>query len=362
MSRFLWLMPPYEPENGGPYNSVLENLQHITTDDALILTFGKVHPEIRNVINERNLVDLEFNNGRNSIYGLGRIDIRGLREVAQANSMLVEGFYGMPLIYGLLFNMTKSKIIVVPHGAVGQPTSNGRFPKFFFRGVIKFLQVVKRNSLTFLAFSELESQAIESVFPSAVIEVKGRKIEFLPVRQDSRELSFTYMGRLSPEKGILETVNLFCAFQKLNDRYKLIIAGSGDSFFTKKLQETCNELELSESVIFLGWLNPTERASLLSRTSGLICLSPFESLGLSVLEAMQHRVPIFTTHGVGAAEFVKKLRVGFVNSNTNTMLSDFLSFEKNLAKYHLQYEELGLQQVLELIPENLNLWDSNAET
>jgi hypothetical protein len=83
---------------------------------------------------------LEFKNGRISIYGLGRIDIRGLREVAQANSMLVEGFYGMPLIYALLFNGTNSKIIVVPHGAVGQPTSNGRFPKFFFRGIVKVQQ------------------------------------------------------------------------------------------------------------------------------------------------------------------------------------------------------------------------------
>lgn len=347
----LWIMPPYRKTDGGPYVSVLHSLRSNEKEVESIIIFGEADNEIRVECLARDINLFELPSLTTSIYGLAFPKQFVRKFFTNSNAIRVEGFYGLPILFALIFSKPDCKIEVIPHGAIGQPNSNSRFLKIWFEWLVSSLTQFKSISLNFLAFSKLERRYIQLRFPKSDIKLQSRKIEFASKRDSqAKELSFALLGRLSPEKGIVETLNLFKSFRNISNAYKLKIAGSGEPHFSQELKKLCIKLDLGDSVEFLGWLDNDAKNEFLSKISGLICLSPFESLGLSVLEAIQYRVPIFTTSNVGASEFVKQLGIGFVNVNPNELLSDFKYFVEMLDMYSEQYTKLYRKGELVLIP------------
>lgn len=122
-----------------------------------------------------------------------------------------------------------------------------------------------------------------------VPEIKLTKVEH-------KTCNFTFMGELSERKGIKDLIHAFAKSE--NENARLLVAGNGNF---NSLAALCNELNITDKVEFLGWINKDQKLDLLARTDVVVLPSYAEGLPMSILEAMSVGLPVITTP-VGAVE------------------------------------------------------------
>lgn len=123
-----------------------------------------------------------------------------------------------------------------------------------------------------------------------------------------------FVGRLVHQKGInflLEAVSI------LQKKYKKIIrvAIVGDGPLKKALIKMCEELEIKDSVEFLGFQRDVDQIMRFSRV--LVLPSRWEGFGLVLLEAMKNKLPIIATNVGGIPEIITNGHEGILVPKEN---------------------------------------------
>lgn len=108
------------------------------------------------------------------------------------------------------------------------------------------------------------------------------------------------IGSLIPEKGFIELIEVFAKLKK-NDLI-LIICGAGKE--EKKLKNLAIKLDVSEQIIFAGFIGREEIWHYYFGADLLMLFSKSESLGLVFWEAMYARLPVIGTRVGGVAESI----------------------------------------------------------
>ena len=116
-------------------------------------------------------------------------------------------------------------------------------------------------------------------------------------------------GRLSKQKDIQTLIKAFYLFQKKKRDYKLIIMGEGK--LKIKLLELCNNLKISNKVIFKNFVkNPNK---LISLSKVYVCSSLYEGLPNSIIEALNLGTPIISSDcKSGPKEILKNGKYGYL--------------------------------------------------
>jgi len=115
------------------------------------------------------------------------------------------------------------------------------------------------------------------------------------------EILIGAIGRLSPEKGCLELIDIFHSVQKKLKNIKLAYIGEGP--LEGQLREAAAEHGLTERIIFTGYQN-----SIQPWYEALdVFVSPSQTEGLSnvILEAMAFELPVIATNVGGNKEIIK---------------------------------------------------------
>lgn len=124
----------------------------------------------------------------------------------------------------------------------------------------------------------------------------------IPQRLNSHKVTLLFCGRVGQRKG---TFDLIRAFANLPDEQKncteLFIAGDGEIEQGCRLVENLN---LTEHITFLGWVNSAQRDELLAKADVFILPSYNEGLPLAILEAMSWGLPVISTPVGGIPELV----------------------------------------------------------
>lgn len=113
---------------------------------------------------------------------------------------------------------------------------------------------------------------------------------------------FLYLGGFDVRKNVLGVV---AAYQRYLERggdpvQKLVIAGklpAIDSAFAPDPRKTAAELNLTDQVVFCGWVNESDKPALYALATAYIFPSLYEGFGMMVLEAMQAGAPVVTSGG-----------------------------------------------------------------
>ncbi len=117
-----------------------------------------------------------------------------------------------------------------------------------------------------------------------VISFVTEQIKALPERAIGPD--FIFWGRLNKQKGLEHALNIFAGVHKQTPSAKFRIIGP-DGGVEEELKSLCNELDISNAVIFLGGKDFAEIRQYALISSFYLQASTFEGMAMSVVEAMQ---------------------------------------------------------------------------
>lgn len=175
-----------------------------------------------------------------------------------------------------------------------------------FRGLIRRLMVSYNNRFDLVI---APSQNLVRQIANEGVQTPVRYITNPVVFGDSagvvsadRTQGFTilYAGRLGVEKNITYLIKAFAALQKSLPTSVLWLAGRGPE--ASALQSLCSQLEVSETVKFLGFLDHPTLARYYAACDVFVLPSIQEAQPLVAMEAMWFGRPVIVTHAIVAAE------------------------------------------------------------
>jgi glycosyltransferase involved in cell wall biosynthesis len=131
----------------------------------------------------------------------------------------------------------------------------------------------------------------------------GHRLSGPRQEQSGRPLQLGYVGQLTPAKGIRELVRQMGDWQ--SGQCELLVAGKGAAAYEAMLRA-----EAPKNVRFLGFVKPDE----VYRAIDLLVVPSLwqEPLGMIVLEAFMHGVPVIVSRRGGLPEIVDEGRTGLV--------------------------------------------------
>jgi glycosyltransferase involved in cell wall biosynthesis len=131
-------------------------------------------------------------------------------------------------------------------------------------------------------------------------------------------LTFGYLGRLVPEKGV---ERLLDAFAKRNgEGWRLLIAGTGDERYERELRRRHAAARSPGAIQFLGW---TDAAEFFRKIDILVLPSLWEEpLARVVLEAYAHGIPVVGSNRGGGPETIDHGATGLLFEPSETASLD----------------------------------------
>lgn len=131
----------------------------------------------------------------------------------------------------------------------------------------------------------------------------------------------------------------------------LIIIGQGPE--REKLERLTRKLKLSDNVLFLGGMSPERLKKYYAISNAFLLTSKNEGVGLVLLEAMAHGIPIVATRVGGIPELVFDNQNGFlVDIDNHEQVARFIKTIKNdpgLKNKVTKFDQLKLQREHDII-------------
>ena len=137
------------------------------------------------------------------------------------------------------------------------------------------------------------------------------------------------IGRLSPEKGQKDLIDVFKMVNKELPKTKLFMVGDGP--LKKELENYTKELKLTNKIIFTGFLGNNEKEKYILDSSIFILPSYTESFGLVLIEAMSYGLPCIAFDTSDGAKELLKNNVGILvkDRNKEKMAEEIIKELKN---------------------------------
>jgi glycosyltransferase involved in cell wall biosynthesis len=190
-----------------------------------------------------------------------------------------------------------------PSVTVFHDLQHKRHPEFFrwfdlpFWNLLLWASATRSSAL--IAVSQATADDLELYYPGSggrtTVIHHGVDPEFFRIgeRRSAGEPPDSYIltvSTLHPHKNLGRLLEAFRVFRDAHPEFRLVIAGL-KGFATGELMARREELGLTESVRFTGWIPRSELYELFERATAYIAPSEFEGFGMPVLEALAAGIP-----------------------------------------------------------------------
>jgi colanic acid/amylovoran biosynthesis glycosyltransferase len=126
---------------------------------------------------------------------------------------------------------------------------------------------------------------------------------FEQVSHQPQSKRLLYVGRLADVKGLPILLNSLASLRRSHPDVLLTVVGDGPDRVT--LQQTTEQLGLSQNVRFVGYQSQAEVRDHMQQTDIFVLPSFAEGVPVSLMEAMAAGVPVVTTRIAGVSELVE---------------------------------------------------------
>jgi glycosyltransferase involved in cell wall biosynthesis len=104
-----------------------------------------------------------------------------------------------------------------------------------------------------------------------------------------------FVGTVEPRKNLAALIEAFAGIKKDHSRSVWLVVAGGSGWLNEQIYRRVEELDLTESVRFLGYVSTDELVVLYSACRAFVYPSLCEGFGLPVLEAMACGAPVITS-------------------------------------------------------------------
>ncbi|MEJ8801485.1 glycosyltransferase [Pontibacter sp. H249] len=122
---------------------------------------------------------------------------------------------------------------------------------------------------------------------------------------------FLFLGMVRESKGVYDLVKAASQIPvKHRYTYEIWIAGEGE---VDKLNVLIEELALTDTVKYIGWLDGEKKTEAMRKASILVLPSYYEGSPVCILEALAYGMPVVSTDVGGIPELVQNNYNGFLS-------------------------------------------------
>ena len=224
------------------------------------------------------------------------------------------------------------RFLLVHHGAVHDKFILRSGEKYFDRKVqewaTKIIAISKATKNTLINNRKFKSNKLIVIHNG--INFNETKIKKIFKKKKKEIIYLGILGRVETYKGhdnILEAMSLLKMEKIL--KIKLLIGGKFISNSEKiKIMNLINKYNLKKNIEFLGYIPENKLNIFYSKLDLFFSVTKdFEGFGLTILEAINNKIPVICTNVGGVNEFVNKNIVTYVKPN------DSLSIYNVIKKY-----------------------------
>jgi glycosyltransferase involved in cell wall biosynthesis len=128
----------------------------------------------------------------------------------------------------------------------------------------------------------------------------------------SKPITFGWVGRIEPDRGAIEFVNLVRRLNGENDSFHIVIAGKGSlqEQFLSELKGITSE----ERVQYFGFLKQEDIGLVYEKMDLLLTFAKSESYGMAIREALLFGKPVLGVESKGLGRLQEKMGQEFVKS------------------------------------------------
>lgn len=130
--------------------------------------------------------------------------------------------------------------------------------------------------------------------------------------QKEKVLTLLYVSRLVKMKGIEDALHIFFEVIKKVPSAQFWIVGSGEVGYVNKLHKLAEQLNVSKSVTFFGYVGEEKKIELYQKAHFLLHTSVREGFGLVVIEANSQGTPALVYDSPGLQDIVRQNVNGFI--------------------------------------------------
>lgn len=226
-------------------------------------------------------------------------------------------------------------VIMHLHGSEMQTFYNSLSPSL--KRLVKYS--LETSSLV-IVLSQSWKTFVSSIAPMANVVIVNNYVappKDVSFDQKDNKFEVLFMGVLGHRKGIYDLLKSWKLISEQVPYAKLRVGGNGE---IEKAKQMAEDLGVSSSVEFLGWVSGENKLQYLANADVFVLPSYNEGLPMSVLEAMSWQKAVVTTRVGGIPELVTDTEDGLlvdagnVDQLTNAILrlSQDLNFRRQIAK------------------------------
>jgi len=154
-------------------------------------------------------------------------------------------------------------------------------------------------------------------------EVPSNYIPVQLLKSDAnRAIKLVFLSRIEEKKGL---GILFAALAKADFKWKLLIAGTGETKYLKRLKNLAAHLGITSSLSWLGQVQDEDKFQLLAGQDLMVLPSHNESFANVVVESLLVGTPVVISDQVGLADYVSAKNMGWISKLTVDDLNHALS-------------------------------------
>lgn len=166
-------------------------------------------------------------------------------------------------------------------------------------------------------------------------------------KKTPKKYDAVFIGRLHPQKGVLELVDIWKRVVKTKPNALLAIIGDGE--LENKLKNNIKQLKLDKNITLLGFLDGTKKYKIFKQSRIVLHPAIYDSGGMAAAEAMAWGLPGVSFNLPALKSYYPKGMIKSKCFNHNIFSKNILSLLNNPKKYQ-KYSQEARQLIL-------NQWD-----
>ena len=176
-------------------------------------------------------------------------------------------------------------------------------------------------------------------------------------RHDIDKPYFLFVGTLEPRKNLANLLNAYAILSNSIKSKAIFVIAGGKGWGGLNLKEMIAQLDLTENVKVLGYVDDKTLATLYSNAQFLVMPSLYEGFGLPLVEAMSYGAPVLTANNSSMPEVacnagllvdaldVKSVADGLKEMITNNELRERLAKNAKLNASRFSWDESAIKLI-----------------